>query len=522
MIDDLKVLNRQNTMIYKSESVTSLKTSYRSVKLEISESEYDKILRILRLSKDSIDMDQLIEDKVDLKLLKLLFTQGSIFFFNKADDIEKHFNKKWFSIVKQYLPPDIDLKTCLKRITKTKYYIRKELDDQMPRIRIFFQKYGIDLQLVNNNIIRDSDIILTMDRFDSSRNTLLIQNHGMGIVGTSLKDILYEELQIRDKRIVNLFAPLYILIFTIKRVYGMENDTFFFNEVGKFSEYQLAKNRINVISTSQAPIEIQELKTKVERIEVFEKSKVLDKVSISIANHTSNYANMNQSGFATYGIVDKKNISVPYVLASTSFEEAALHTIRFSLKSQLESLNGGTWLVSDINDYYLNKILILIEDLEEEGKIMKLSDELLVKNHVYHSYQNIFPEVSIYINYFPVTHSYKVYLMDVQKNFFSHGNKVFSFNDELESLLMNYLLYLSNSDIKYYSPYNFDYKIDYLNYDVVSELPNQVEEKDFIENALKLFKQLDIRYDEFVWDREFELREVGVLCRRIDVGSYDK
>lgn len=522
MSDNMKVLNRQNTMIYRKGSFTSLKTSYRSIKFEISESDHDKILRILRLSKDSVELNQLIEDKVDMKLLKLLSDQGSLFLFNKDDDIEKYFDRKWFSIVKQYLSPNTHLGTCLKKIIKTKYYIRKNLDAQMPRIIEIFQKYGVDLDIVNGNLVKDSDIVLTMDRSDSNGKTLLIQNYGEGIVGTFLKDALYEDLQISDKRLVSLFAPLYILIFTIKQACGSENDTFFFNEVGKFSEYSLNKSEINVLSTSQTPIEVKELKTKIERIEIFEKSNVLDKVSLSIANHNSDYANMRQSGFSTYGIISKIDSSALYVIAATTFEEAALQTIKFSLKSQFESLNGGTWLVSNRDDYYLNKILMLIENVEEEGILLKLSNELLLKIHVYHSYQNVFPEVSIYMIYFPTTCTYILYLMDDKEKVLSSGKKVFSFNDELEGLLINYLLYLSNSERKYYSPYDFDHKIDDFNYDVLSELPNQIEEKAFIENALNLFKQMDIRYEEFVWDREFELSEMGVLCRRMDVGSYGK
>lgn len=208
MSDNMKVLNRQNTMIYRKGSFTSLKTSYRSIKFEISESDHDKILRILRLSKDIVELNQLIEDKVDMKLLKLLSDQGSLFLFNKDDDIEKYFDRKWFSIVKQYLSPNTHLGTCLKKIIKTKYYIRKNLDAQMPRIIEIFQKYGVDLDIVNGNLVKDSDIVLTMDRSDSNGKTLLIQNYGEGIVGTFLKDALYEDLQISDKRLVSLFAPL--------------------------------------------------------------------------------------------------------------------------------------------------------------------------------------------------------------------------------------------------------------------------------------------------------------------------
>lgn len=522
MIDKMRVLNRQNTMIYRDDRFTSLKTSYGSVKFNISEDEHEKILRLLRLSLECIDFEQLIEDKTDLKLLKMLFNQGSVFLFRESDDIEKYFNNKWFSIIKQYLSPDKELKTFLEKIVENKYSIRSDLNLKMPEIRKVFQEYGVDLEVINDSTEVDSKIILTANNADNANSTLLIQSYSEGIVGTFLKDVSYEKLQIDDKRLINLFAPVYILIFTLKNACGSENDTFFFNEVGKFSEYKLNSSQITVLSTSQVPVEQKPIKPKLERIENFEKSKVLAKVELSIANHTSDYADINQSGFSTYGIMSRKGNSTSYIVASTSFEDAALETIKFSLKSQLELLNGGNWLVTDVTDYYLNKVLILINKLEEKGHLLKLSREVLLQNRLYKSYKNILPELSIFVSYFSKTSSYKVYLIDEKQQIFSMGAKIYSLNEEIEKILINYLVHQSNPNKQFLSPYNFNHTIDQSNIEIIDRLPNQIAEKDFIENALDLFKKLDIRYEEFVWDQEFKLTDVSVLCRRMDVGSYGK
>jgi len=47
-----------------------------------------------------------------------------------------------------------------------------------------------------------------------------------------------------------------------------------------------------------------------------------------------------------------------------------------------------------------------------------------------------------------------------------------------------------------------------------------ISPQSFIENALRLFKENDLRYEESAWDREFELQSLNLCARRIDVGSY--
>lgn len=520
MNDNIYVLNRQNVMVYRKESESLLKTSYKNLKFNVPDKEHIKLLNLLKETISGISIEKVNDE--EKKLVKMLSKNGILSVYRKGGYIDKCKSLKWFPILSQYFPPNFDLEKACQEIMNTKIILRSSLNDKIPKIKDVFSEYDISV-VMSEDILPDNNnfCILTDNTLDPNRdNAILIQKYNQGISGTVLKDLPYEPLENNMSRMITTFSPLYILIYTIKKMAGFGSNTFYFNEVGKFTESDVNQHLINVVSTSQSPIILQDNLKEIDRIEKFESLVQKRSIKMRIANQNSEYSDLFQSGLSTYGIVDEVNGN-EYVCAGLNFEKSAIETIKYAIKTQFEEVSYGEWLITENENYFMEKVLLLLNHLSEKSQFFRLSETAVNNLKIFESYENFLDKVSIYIEQFNDSNSYKVFLKDDKGKVFGDSKKCFNISKKIDETILNYLLHYHN-DIggKVLTPYSFHQVSICQNESENLEKVPIISPQSFIENALRLFKENDLRYEESAWDREFELQSLNLCARRIDVGSY--
>ncbi|MCM0624881.1 hypothetical protein M5J14_10155 [Lysinibacillus sp. OL1_EC] len=521
MNENICVLNRQNVMVYRKESETVLKTSYKSFKFSTSDDKHLKLLDLLNDSIIGIPLEMVNDE--DKKLIKMLSKNGVLLVYRKGGIVDKCKSLKWFQILSQYLPPDFDLEIVCKEIMNTTIVLRNSLNDKIPKIKEIFSEFDMSLVLTDQKFSNNNKLcVLTDNELDPNQDCgILIQKFNQGISGTVLKDLYYEPLDNDLSRMIKIFSPLYILIYTIKKLAGFGSNTFYMNEVGKFTENDVQHHIVNVVSTSQSPLVLQEQQKDIERIEKFEMLIQNKYLKMKIANQYTEYSDLFQSGLSTYAIIDEF-LNKEYVIAGLNFEKSAVEAIKYAVRLHFENVSGGKWLITENENYFLDKILLLVNSLPEKGIFTKLSGAIMNNLKVFRSYGAFLDNIEIYIEKFEKSNSYKVYLKDNDGKMFGDSKKCIDLSKKIEETILNYLLHYHNDlGSKVKTPYSFYDKNTTSQNDCenLREIP-YVSSRLFIENALKLFKENDIRYEEFAWDREFELQSLNLCARRIDVGSY--
>lgn len=520
----LNLLNRENVMIYRKDETTLLKTSYKTLKFRLGVDEHERLLELLRQTRGGAALEELLrgqEDRQTLKLVKMLMESGVLFGFRPGDAIERHTEAAWFPIVAQYWPHSHAPAAEIEHVAQTPIAISAELERLLPDLVGTFEEYGKKVRVYERvEDVADDAFLITAEREDLENRShhLFLQTYNSGWCGTSAADPEYQRLNEDIHPLLRKFGPFYLLIFTIKRLSGFGRDTFYINENVKFIETDSAPGEVEVVSTSQAPLRVGD-HLPIERIDRFERYLEGGRLGLKIANQSVEYGRLKQIGFSAYGIKDAAD-QTEYAAVGLHFEENGVEAIAFALKHYFQKHTGGEWLVARTEDYYYRKTQLLLAHLDEPRQAFRLSTSAKEGIKAFRAYRNFLENTEICLERHSDSGSYKISIVGPEGRPFGSGRKTIRLREELEQAIVHYICRLLNPDVRIRLPFDaYEKKIDIRSLPE-TELPEEGQEPAFIENALSLFQERNIRYEELVWSREYELLESGLCVRRIDVGEY--
>ncbi|HDR7315627.1 TPA: hypothetical protein QCW94_004121, partial [Bacillus cytotoxicus] len=141
MSKEIKLLNRENVMIYRKKNITLLKTSYKTLKIELDDQEHKLLTKILTqtINGEWFSNIMLGNRKSCLKIVKLLINHGMLFSYYENDPIDRNKNQKWFPILSQYLPSQYNSQEAASKVEKSNIAIAETLVVKIPNIAQVFQ-----------------------------------------------------------------------------------------------------------------------------------------------------------------------------------------------------------------------------------------------------------------------------------------------------------------------------------------------------------------------------------------------
>ncbi|NGZ75305.1 hypothetical protein [Saccharibacillus alkalitolerans] len=523
MNPDLRLLNRENVMVYRGEDTTLLKTSYKTLKFRLDAARHERLLDILRKTKGGASLAELAggERGENLKLIKMLTGSGVLFAYGEGDAVHRYGGEAWFPILAQYWPHADAPHGAIERIVHTPIAVSRELAQSLPELEGTFENYGKKAVVYDRpDEVPEEALLITANRDDLNgrRDYVLLQAYNSGWCGTAVGHLEYKRLTSEIHPLLRKFGPFYLLIFALKRLAGFGRDTFYINENIKFIETDSLLGEIEVVSTSQAPLTVHEC-SPIERIDRFERYLTEGRLGLRIANQSDEYGRLKQIGFSAYGIRDTSDRE-EYGTAGLNFEENGVDAIIFALERHFAKQTGGEWLVAKADDYYYRKTQLLLGHLEESGRRFKLDSSARESVKTLRAYRDFLSGTEICLEHFPVSGSYKVWIADPNGRLFGSGLKTIRLREELERAVVHYICRRLNEEVRIRLP--FDARETETDPAALpwGMLPEDGDESAFIEKALELFKAHNIRYEERAWSREYELLEAGLCARRIDVGEY--
>ncbi|EOV9527418.1 hypothetical protein ACRS52_19900 [Bacillus cytotoxicus] len=526
MSKEIKLLNRENVMIYRKKNITLLKTSYKTLKIELDDQEHKLLTKILTqtINGEWFSNIMLGNRKSCLKIVKLLINHGMLFSYYENDPIDRNKNQKWFPILSQYLPSQYNSQEAASKVEKSNIAIAETLVVKIPNIAQVFQSNNINVFIYKDKKeVKNNDFVITDKKEDilsGDQRYIFIQKFNTGICGTVVDYLDYELLDNEINTLVQNMGAFYIFIFTLKQIIGFGKDTFYINENGKFIENETKQGEIEVISTSQIPLIVSDIEP-IDQIDNFEQYLLNNRIHLQISNHLTKLGELKQIGFSTYGMKDVID-NEEYSIAGLNFEKNSVETITFTLQSYLTKHTGNQWLVTTAKDYYYKKACLLLEHLEEPSSIFKMSSSQLRNIKVLSAYKYFLTDVNLYIERFEYSGAYKIYIGTEDQQLFGDNQKTIRLEEQIEKTVINYIFNKLNSEANVKTPYYFkEHKIKLT--DLQEEfVPFHEDENHFIEKALRLFKENNIRYEEWAWTYEYELLKFGFAARRIDVGEYNE
>lgn len=539
MKSELLVLNRKNTMLYRSEEKTFIKSLFKEVEIKLKENEHQVLHDILLFSQEETSINELSQatgHEISLKkLMKVLYECGSIFIYkNKVNaNIQA---KGWFKILSQYLPYDYDLWSHVNLMNESNVYISTEVQENFPDLLKVLNENGVSTYTSNHDFVAHRNenswtIAMVTEYQETKTNVIQItitENSVNGVASrhhvSTIKEPISDSIKWDSGYLLYKIAPFYMSIYIMKSIFGLSSNSFRLNEEGRFFEQNLDwNNRYEVIPENQVLTPDKE-RNKIDFINGFESFITRDLLPLRISGHKDDYSELYQVGFSTFGLQEINHNELAFVLAGIDYEDTAVASIKWAMERHFDIETNNKWLVTDGHEYYLDKTMFLLNYLEEPYQLLELSLDSLPNGsvaHVYNSRLNV--KLNFFVKRYTYSSSFSVYLQVNGETMYSDERKTCDLYAKIDDLFINMLLQYFNSTIEYQGILKeiVDLDIDQseLNHEILTSTFQT--EQAFIENALVLFQKYNIRYNESSWIHENELhRDCGLIVRQITVGTY--
>ncbi|MCE5170623.1 hypothetical protein LQV63_15005 [Paenibacillus profundus] len=536
MENSLQIFNRQNTMLYREQEKTFMKSHFKELEVKMTDATHQVLIELLSASKEGIPLktlEHIIQHSDFMKMVKLLYEAGSIFLYPGSIPIDKVASSGWFHILTQYLPPDKKLSDYIDRVNRITVWIDDAVNKLFPRLRSLLQESGISVSLSHElpytPMVNDWVITMNREEVAGRNNTIVVSVHDHAVSGFKYsKEVLIPESTgkpdlINKNSLLYKTAPLYLFIYIAKTVFGLSKHTFTLNKEGRFFEQDLAPNHLYDTVPHLNVQTINEAKDKLDDINGFETFIAKNILPLKISGHLDAYSDLVQVGFTTYGIQHKES-EYGYVYAGTDYPLTAFTAIKRGLRHHFHTQVSKDWLVTDAENYYYDKVLYLLNHFDEPFHIIELDRNKLDTSSltvIYGKRLNI--EYNVFLKVHHLSSAAIVYLyMPSENRYYTDGNKTSEIKEKIDEIFINYVVKQCNPEADFSGMLHVLESIELEAEPPRYDRPGFIhhDRQRFIEKSLGLFKKYNIRYEERAWRYEEELKDANLLVRKIMVGEY--
>lgn len=530
----MHIYNRQNTMVYREPELVFIKSYFKEIEVKMSDEQYRALLKLLSVAKQGISISHLLEmeDRSYLMpIIKLLHQTGSVFVYPNTVDIDSVSSKGWFHVLSQYMKPDQHLPRQIERIQSAKIFVDPMLLSVCPDLLSKFTEFSVNAKVYEGDpgtdLLGSEDWFVTLepDVLNQQHHCIAIRIDDYQIHGTYYhpqdRELLHPSGGRRDflnrKSLLARIAPIYTVLFTIKSIFGLSAKQFVLNDEGRFLEFDPNPGKtyeaIPLMQTDLA----RELPRTLDRISQFESLIYENKLPLKISGHQDAYADLYQPGITSYALKGEHDRS-DFVYAGIDYEETAWKAIKLGLQRHFRKNDEPAWLVTDAENYYIDKVYYLLDYLEEQHDWFELKHECLKDTAASYYAERLSIPYRVFIKQYRLSLSMEVYLyIPEEDQYYSDGKLTVDYRRKLDELFLNYLLKRLNREKDYESVFSDS---SYQAEPVISQDTEltEIEKSSFIERAQRIFKEHNIRYNEMAWTHE--LASSGLYIRKIIVGEY--
>ena len=524
-------------MLYREKEKTFIKSHFKELEVKMTDSTHQILIELLSASKEGIPL-KMLENRIQhndlMKMVKLMYEAGSIFIYPSSIPIDKVASAGWFHILTQYLPPNKNLSDYIDRVNQSKVWIDVEVNKLFPRLISLLQEYGInvslDCALPYSPSINDWLITMNTEEVESGHNTIVVSvhNHSVSGIKYSNEDLIPRNTNkaadaINKNNLLHKTAPLYLLIYITKTIFGLSSQTFTLNEEGRFFEQDFTPSQLYETVPHIYVETMSEEMDRLDYINGFETFIAKNILPLKISGHLDRYSDLFQVGFTTYGIQNKKD-EYGFVYAGTDYRETGFRAIKKGLEHHFHTQVSKNWLVTDAENYFYDKVIYLLSHLDESFHVIELNNDKLDDSSLINIYgTRLDIEYKVFLKVHHLSSAAIVYLYIPDENlYYTDGKKTIEIKERIDEIFLNYVLKKYNQNIDFDGLLDVLESIELGTEPQLYEIPDllQHNRRQFIEKSLNLFKNYNIRYDERAWRYEEELRDANLLVRKIMVGEY--
>ncbi|WP_339216616.1 hypothetical protein [Ornithinibacillus sp. FSL M8-0202] len=533
-MDGLLILNRQNTMVYLDENKSIIKTYFLEVSIETSQEQYELLIDLLNASKRELVISDYLKSHEDQKyikrLLKVLYDIGAIFIYSNSYGLSSYFKNSWFRVLSQYLPTDKDILHSCRLLDEAVIHITPEVEQHFPILRDLLIENDMTVSQEIGGELKDSDWIITMENDFIHHNIIELSLSADKIIGSTnklaqnYKPIENKEHLISKESLLYKVGPYYAMLYVIKSIVDISKSTFSLNKEGKFYEYDLEEEDFMQTVEEFSFPKPKRSKEKLDYIGNFE-SFINNNPTIPISISgwkDEQYADLFQMGYTTYSLSDR-SMNDTFVYAGVDYIEIAMETIKKGLEYYFNrDLKQSKWMISTNESYYLDKVLFLLQYVDEPFTVQKVERVNYPNNNLNNYLTILNMDLDFYVKKYINSSSYIVYLLDHGKDkMYSDEKRTLNIEEKMVELALNYILIKFNTNKRITNILTSINSIDKEallqkdNHEYISlDIPN---EKEFIENGLQLFKHSNLYLLESAWKYEEQLHESNLIVRKIEV-----
>ncbi|WP_042142091.1 hypothetical protein [Paucisalibacillus sp. EB02] len=532
------ILNRQNSMVYFDENKSIIKTYFKEISIETSQEQYELLIELLNTSRSEIAIRDLLKEYEDekyvMKLLKVLYDAGSILIYPTSYNLSNYFQYSWFRVLLQYLPTNKDILQSCRLLDEVLVYITPEVDRQFPALKELLVENDVTVSREMRGELKNNDWVISMEYVDTHQRVIELSLSADKLVGINRtnnqapynKSMMVKGNMLSRESLLYKVGPYYAMLYMIKSIVGISLSTFSLNKEGKFYEYDLdIEDYKQTVEEFSFP-EPTHSKGDLDYIGDFESfiNRNPD-IPISVSGWKDLHGDLFQMGFATYSLTDSVTKDT-FVYAGLDYIETAMKSIVNGLSYYLnKDLKQADWMVSTPDSYYLDKVLLLLQSVEEPYTIYKIEQTNYPNKKLsqYLHTLNIAPE--FFVKKYSNSNSYTVYLYDRENDkLYTDGKKTLNMEHKMFELALHYILIKNNpqktiSTIIRPTAHSEIEDLLRMDYSVLNSF-EAPDEKSFIENGLRLFKHSNLHTVEHAWKYEEQLSELNLVVRKIEVKTY--
>lgn len=522
-------------MIYFDENKSIIKTYFKEVSIETSREQYEFLIEILNATKNEIAIRDLVEEYEDqkyiMKLLKVLYDAGSILLYPVSNNLSYYFQYGWFRVLLQYLPTNKDILQSCRLLVEASVYVTQEVERQLPELKLLLLENGVSVSEEIRGELNDNDWVICMGN-DTTHQQHVIElslsiEKLVGVKRVNNQSLYHHNMDkdtlLFKESLLYKVGPYYAMLYMIKSIVGISLSAFSLNKEGKFYEYNVEVDNYKQTVEEFSFPEPTQSKGNLDYIGSFESFINRNPaIPISVSGWKDIHGDLFQMGFATYSLTDSVTKDT-FVYAGLDYIETAMKSIVNGLSYYLnKDLKQVNWIVSTPDSYYLDKVLLLLQYVEEPYAFYKLE----LSNHPDNKFTeylhtlNVTPE--FFVKKYSNSNSYTVYLYDHENDeLYTDSKKTITIENKIVELALQYILLKNNpqqSISTIIRPIAHTEMEELLRMDFSMlngfEAP---EEKSFIENGLRLFKYSNLHTVEHAWKYEEQLNEINLVVRKIEV-----
>ncbi|WP_062051497.1 hypothetical protein [Bacillus sp. JCM 19034] len=539
-MDDMLILNRQNTMVYFDEDKSIIKTYHKEVSIATSQEQYELLIDILSTCKSEVlisDLLKVYEDRtIVMKLIKVLYKTGSVFIYPTSYYLSCYFKKSWFRVLSQYLPANKDILHSCRLVDEAVVHITPEAEQKLPLLRGLLKDNDLKTYKEWDGELTNNDWVISTNEEFEHQNHIVLALSEERLAGVQKYERIERDIPSSDNKntisresLLYKVAPYYTMLYLIKSIVGISKVAFSVNKAGKFYEYDLMEdNYMETVDDFSFPTPVI-AKGSLDYVGHFESFiSAASNIPLTVSGwKNDSYTDLFQIGYATYSLTNQVTKET-FVYAGLDYIDTAMESIKKGLAYYLNKESTHMdWLVSTRESYYLDKVLLLLEYIDEPFLIYKLKNEVFLtgKFNEYLNVASFKPEFCVkkYLN----SNSYTVYLYDRENDqLYTDGKRTIRLADKGAELAINYLLVTLNPEktmTTILKPVNAEEKKEIFQM-ISGDMANfeEIIEKDFIENGLTLFKHARLSPNESAWKYEEKLNESNLIVRELEVRTYQE